>query len=158
MSDPYYPWYPGDYQRDTNDLSLIEHGAYRVLLDEYYTNKGLPSDINRLYRICKAMTPDEQTAVRTVAKRFFPENGNGALCNGRADKEILKRDAFLSEQGRKSALGVAARGLSKKQPVGSPAGQPLPSPSPSPSLTPSLSPIKNLFVDTSDEVRLASYL
>lgn len=135
MSDQYYPWYAGDYQRDTADLSLLEHGAYRVLLDHYYIHKGLPSDYERLFRITNATKKKEKTVVILIVKRFFKENGKGGLQNNRADQEIEKRDKFLKEQARKSALGVTRR-LEKKQPEGQPMGQsggePLPSPSPSP--------------------------
>ena len=140
MGDPYYPWYPGDYQRDTGDLSLTEHGAYRVLLDCYYMHRGLPEEESRLFRIAKAMTDEERDAVRTVSARFFANNGNGFLTNKRADLEIEKRDKFISEQKRKSALGVARRlALDEPtgEPTGEPEGEPLPSPSPSLSSTPS---------------------
>ena len=85
----YYERYMGDYQRDTGHLSLSEHGVYTVLLDTYYsTEKPLPPDIDRLYRLCRAMTKDEQSAVRTVADEFFPLGDDGLRHNYRADVEI----------------------------------------------------------------------
>ena len=36
MARQWYSFYPGDYGRDTGHLSLIEHGAYRTLMDHYY--------------------------------------------------------------------------------------------------------------------------
>jgi uncharacterized protein YdaU (DUF1376 family) len=35
----FYKHYLGDYARDTKGLSLIEHGAYRVLLDHNYATE-----------------------------------------------------------------------------------------------------------------------
>ena len=105
MSDPYYSWYPGDYLRDTQDLSLTEHGAYRIMLDHYYCEYELPSDCSRLYRICRAFSEDERHAVDSIANRYFKENGNGLLINKRAEIEIEKRKEFIknqSEKGKKS--------------------------------------------------------
>ena len=138
MSDSYYPFYPGDYQRDTKDLSLMEHGAYRTLLDHYYIHEVLPSDFVRLCRICGAITADEQTAVKVVSEKFFQQK-NETLINKRVEREIEKRKAFLMNQARKSRLGVKARrkptGEPTEQPTGEPPheppGQPFPSPSPS---------------------------
>lgn len=87
----FYKHYLGDYARDTGDLSMIEHGAYRVLLDHYYSTKGeMPDDVASLYRIAKAMTPAERRAVDKVADRFFRVNGDGRRHNHRADEEIQK--------------------------------------------------------------------
>lgn len=84
----WYKHYLADYQQDTADLTLIEHGAYRLLLDAYYQREGpLPSDLTILYRICHAHTRHERDAVRRVVERFT-ETLNGHLRVNRADKEI----------------------------------------------------------------------
>lgn len=98
------PWYPkdmGKYARDTGHLSLVEHGAYNLLLDYYYSkgslldlfeqcssNGQLMVDNSRAYLLCKAMTKAEQQAVDTVLKRFFPIDGKGRHRNKRADEII----------------------------------------------------------------------
>ncbi len=82
-SDGYYRWFPGDYQRDTGDLSMTEDGAYRRLLDHYYSEENLSSEPQRLYRICRAFTPEEQAAVDFVVGRFFRKENN-RLINSRA--------------------------------------------------------------------------
>jgi uncharacterized protein YdaU (DUF1376 family) len=87
----FYKHYLGDYARDTQDLALVEHGAYRVLLDHFYATKGdMPNDISGLYRIAKAFTPTERKAVDKVAEKFFPPNGDGRRHNRRAEVEIQK--------------------------------------------------------------------
>jgi len=106
MSDPYYNFYPGDYLRDTQDLSLTEHGAYRIMLDHYYCEDELPSDKERLYRLCRAFSENERKAVDVVSVKFFIENGDGKLLNKRAETEIKKRKEFIKKQsikGKKSA-------------------------------------------------------
>lgn len=86
----YYLRYPGDYSRDTGLLSLAEHGAYGVLLDHYYsTETPLPADTEKLCRLARAMSEIEQSAVASVADKFFPVGADGLRHNKRADKEIL---------------------------------------------------------------------
>lgn len=87
----YYERYMGDYQCDTAHLSLAEHGAYTLLLDVYYsTERGLPADEERLFRLCRAMTPEERQAVLSVAEQFFPIGDDGLRHNARADAEIAR--------------------------------------------------------------------
>lgn len=87
----YYERYMGDYQRDTGHLSLAEHGAYNVLLDTYYsTEQPLAADMDRLFRICRAMSRAEQDAVRAVVDEFFPLADDGLRHNVRADSEIAR--------------------------------------------------------------------
>ena len=95
MLGGYYRFYPGDYLRDTSGLSLIEHGAYNLLLHHYYSMDGcIAGEKPRLYRLCGATTPEEQRAVDYVISKFFPTN-QGRLTNNRADKEMEVRRQFL---------------------------------------------------------------
>jgi uncharacterized protein YdaU (DUF1376 family) len=116
MGDPYYPWFQGDYMRDTSDLSLAEDGAYRRLLDHYYSEEHLPADKSRLYRVCRVSSSEENAAVDFVVKRYFTVEGD-RLVNSRAEKELAKRRKFIDDQKRKSVLGHAAR-WGKEMPVG----------------------------------------
>ena len=57
----YYSHNIADYRKDTMGLSLIEHGAYRQLLDQYYLDeKPLPLDEEILYRLVNARNQDEK--------------------------------------------------------------------------------------------------
>ena len=86
----WYKHYLDDYDRDTSGLSLIEHGAYRALLDAYYQREGpLPCDRQILYRICRAQKKTEKRAVETIIGIYF-RNSDGTLKHKRADEEILK--------------------------------------------------------------------
>ncbi len=99
----FYKHFLGDYARDTKDLSLLEHGAYRLLLDHVYaTEDRLPDDRKQLYRIVGAMTPVERKAVDKVADRFFPVNGDGRRHNKRAEEEIAAARE-KSEKAKQSA-------------------------------------------------------
>lgn len=104
----YYRRYPGDYMRDTAHLSILEHGAYTLLLDVCYASgKALPADYDALYRICRAMTKPEQEAVQAVADQFFPVMAeDGLRHNPRADQELdIARESIkkMSEAGRHGA-------------------------------------------------------
>lgn len=100
-------WWIGDYLKDTSDLSLMEHGAYRLLLDHYYSTDGrLKADMVSLYRICRAMTDEEQAAVGKVVRVFFSTDAEGMLRNKKADEVLAEAKAFVkakSEAGKKGA-------------------------------------------------------
>lgn len=82
----YYPHHIGDYAKDTAHLTLLQHGAYRLLLDHVYaTEKPLPSAKAELYRICRAATKADRDAVDYVVGKFFPDG-----TNPRASEELAK--------------------------------------------------------------------
>ena len=101
----FYKHFIGDYARDTAHLSLMEHGAYRVLLDTCYaTGKPLPAAYEALYRIAKAFTAAERKAVERVADQFFPLNGDGNRHNHRADVEIAGALAYADAQAKRAQM------------------------------------------------------
>lgn len=114
----FYQHYLGDYARDTKGLSVMEHGAYRLLLDHNYaTEQPVPNDVAELYRIAGAMTPAERKAVDKVADKFFPVNGDGKRHNRRAEEEIAR----AKEKSAKAKGSAEARwGKAGAQPSGMP--------------------------------------
>jgi uncharacterized protein YdaU (DUF1376 family) len=104
MMNAWYPHYPGDYGRDTAHLSLVQHGAYRLLLDHYYaTAAPLPSEVTAIYRICRAFDDVERNAASFVLEEFFELSADG-YHNRRADAELQKRSECrqkLSQAGKK---------------------------------------------------------
>lgn len=84
----YYEHHLGDYAKDTAHLSMIEHGAYRILLDAYYTREvPLPTDRRACYKLARAQSKDERAAVDYVLQEFFFEQVDG-FHNERCDSEI----------------------------------------------------------------------
>ena len=84
----YYPHHTGDYARDTGHLTLIEHGALRLLLDRYYaTEDGIPAD--QVHRLARARSKEERAAVDAVLAEFFVLD-SGRWRNKRCDMEIAK--------------------------------------------------------------------
>ncbi len=98
----FYKHFIGDYQRDTGHLSILEHGAYRLLMDACYaTEKPLPADERRIFRLLRATEPDEHEAIRTVLAEFW-ELGTDGWTNKRATEEIAAQRE-RSEKARESA-------------------------------------------------------
>jgi len=107
----YYEHHLGDYAKDTLHLSMLEHGAYRLLLDRYYaTEKGIPAD--QAHRLARARTRDEREAVDAVLAEFFVLT-DGVWCNRRADEEVAKAQARI---GTAQANGKKG-GRPKKNPT-----------------------------------------
>lgn len=84
----YYERHLGDYAKDTKRLSMLEHGAYNLLLDEYYAKEaGIPAD--QVYRVTGARSRAERTAVDTVLKDFFVLT-DGVWIKNRVEEEIQR--------------------------------------------------------------------
>ena len=96
----YYERHLGDYAKDTGHLSMLEHGAYTLLLDRYYsTEAGIPAD--QVHRIVRARSKEEKKAVDTVLKEFFVLE-SGIWINYRAEEEIERyRDGDSEREERK---------------------------------------------------------
>lgn len=66
----------GDYLRDTEELSLLQHGVYFRLMMAYYSSgQPLPNDIPRLCRRIQATSHEERAAVEAVLVEFFRLEG-----------------------------------------------------------------------------------
>jgi uncharacterized protein YdaU (DUF1376 family) len=102
----YYQYNIADYRKDTTHLTLLEHGCYRQLLDQYYLDeKPLPADEDKLFRLFNARTEDEKQAMRNVLLDFWTKTEAGYV-QGRSDREIQtykERLEIASRAGRKSA-------------------------------------------------------
>jgi len=84
----HYPHHIGDYRKDTGHLSLLEHGAYRQLLDWYYLDEApIPRETEVVFRRLCARTDEEQKAVEIVLREFFQATEKG-WTHGRCDEEI----------------------------------------------------------------------
>lgn len=114
----YYNRYPGDYSRDTQDLSLAEHGAYALLLDYLYgTEQVLPKNPVGLYRVCRAFSKEEQAAVDSVVARFFTETADG-YTNSRAMREIETAKVRVDAARRNGAKGGRRKSETEQEPGG----------------------------------------
>jgi len=117
MGRPWYAHFPADYERKTSHLTMLEDGAYRRLLDHYYsTGMALLLDRAKLCRICRAFSEEEIAAIGRVLDEFFTEKRDG-YHNHRADEEIAeakRRIRIKVDAGKRG--GIAARGKSGRKP------------------------------------------
>ena len=84
----YYQHNIADYRKDTTHLTLLEHGCYRQLLDQFYLDeKPLPLEEDKLFRLFNARTEDEKTAIKNVINDFWTKTEDGYV-QGRSKTEI----------------------------------------------------------------------
>lgn len=112
----FYPHHIGDYAQDTRHLTLIEHGAYRALLDLYYSREApLPADVATVQRLACARAKDEREAVESVLREFFVSTTEGWMhkrCEREIDSARRKAEA-ARENGKKGG---------RRRPGGNPPG------------------------------------
>ena len=66
------PIYWGDYTKDTAGLSLQEHGAYIMLIKEYWNNGGPISDNKtRIYRSSGSQSRSEKASINFILETYF---------------------------------------------------------------------------------------
>src|SRR5882672_10982170 len=70
LSRPWMPLYIADYLRDTRHLNAAEHGAYLLLIMQYWTAGTLPNDDQRLARIT-CTSEAEWKKIRPIIEPFF---------------------------------------------------------------------------------------
>jgi uncharacterized protein YdaU (DUF1376 family) len=143
----YFPFHIGDYLSATRHLSWVEDGAFRRLLDVYYTTeKALPLELKQVWRLVLATTEDQREAVETVLVEFFEKTEAGWV-NRRADAEIdamrdkqqKQRDKAnkrwhkpAAEPGIASAMPRHADGDAAASEIDADAMPPTPTPTPTP--------------------------
>lgn len=97
MSRPWMPLYISDYLGDTRRLKTLEHGAYLLLIMEYWQRGGLPNDDAELADIA-GLDLDAWMAMRPRIVRLFQDGWR----HKRVDAELAKAEA-ISERRSSSA-------------------------------------------------------
>lgn len=101
----WYAWYPGDYASKTAQLTMVEDGAYRRLLDHYYQMNGtMVANATILLRVCRAFATDEVAAVHAALATFFVER-DGHYIHERADIELAKRQELREKRAAAGSKG-----------------------------------------------------
>jgi uncharacterized protein YdaU (DUF1376 family) len=165
MSTPWIRFYWSNWIADTAFLGHCEKGIYMSLLEVYYQHgKPLPFDLDKIYRMIRAMSPEEQKATRYILEEYFvqgTEQQDGDIIkvwrHNRCDRELshtAERLKITSERGRdaanvrwrKNAAGNAtsiapsntASNTSSNAPSNAPCNaEPEPEPEPEPEIHPS---------------------
>lgn len=102
-TDIWMPLYVADYLSSTTRLTTEQHGAYLLLIIDYWKNGRLPDDDSILSNITR-LTSDAWARHRGVLQGFF-EVSNGEWVHSRIEKEIEKSGDLKLAQIKKSILG-----------------------------------------------------
>jgi uncharacterized protein YdaU (DUF1376 family) len=116
MSAPYMPLFVSDYLSHTQHLSAAEHGAYMLLIMNYWQReKPLPADPRKLARIAR-MSDAEWAEASDSLSEFFQEI-DGAWVHKRIEEEIAKAADKIEKAKANGKLGGRPP---KKEPDGNP--------------------------------------
>lgn len=104
---PYMPLFVADYLADTRHLSAAQHGAYLLLIMNYWQRGGpLPDDDVKLARIV-GLGPREWLRHRAIISEFFSVS-DGSWAHSRIDAELSRVEA-KSLKSKKAAQASVER-------------------------------------------------
>jgi len=106
-SDPWMPFYPGDYLRDTTRLSTEQHGAYLLLILDYWTS-GPPPDNDRTLAHITRLDARRWKLCRKVLEPFF-STVSGKWTHKRIEAELERSRSFREKQQANGRLGGRPR-------------------------------------------------
>lgn len=102
------PMYWADYLADTGHLSAAEHGAYLLLIAQYWRDGGpLPDDDTKLARLVR-MRRDEWAEARAILADFFTIEG-GVWLHARIDEELSKAEDIIAKRREAGKAGASKR-------------------------------------------------
>ena len=88
----------GDYHKKAGRLSILEHGAYTLLMDACYDRERFPTK-DEAIEWCWARTADEVSAIEFVLAKFFTLE-NGVYVQPRIAEEIAAYQEMSSNNKR----------------------------------------------------------
>ena len=95
----YFEYNIKDYRADAFQLTLIQHGAYKQLIDQYYLNeKPLTLNIDDLCYELLIRGDDEKKAIVFILEKFFDKTEDG-YAHKRCDV-VIKKYKAKSNQSR----------------------------------------------------------
>jgi uncharacterized protein YdaU (DUF1376 family) len=106
-NDTWMPLYIGDYLADTSRLSTIQHGAYLLLLMDYWRNGPPLDDDDELASITK-LPLSEWKKHATKIRQFF-DSIDGRLVQKRADAERDRAGLVSKKRSESGKAGAAKR-------------------------------------------------
>jgi uncharacterized protein YdaU (DUF1376 family) len=128
------PMFIGDYLADTMRLSTEEHGAYLLLMFDYWKNGPLPDDDAVLARITR-LSADAWSNAKASVLAFFSKGEDGKLHQKRVEEEMEKARENRRKSTERAQKAAASRWKNHQKNAPSNAQALLdecPSPSPSP--------------------------
>lgn len=133
-ADIWMPIYVGDYLAATSRLTTEQHGAYLLLIMDYWKNGPLPDDDRILAQITR-MSDDAWSMSSSILRAFF-EQSNGTLVHSRIEREKAEAESNSSRNTARAKAAAEARWAKKatsnapSMPGAVPGECPSPSPSP----------------------------
>jgi uncharacterized protein YdaU (DUF1376 family) len=106
-TDIWMPIFIGDYLSATSRLTTQQHGAYFLLLMDYWKNGRPPDDDEVLAQITK-MTPDAWSNARRILLAYF-QIENGHWVQKRIEKELIDSKTRKETAVAKAKAGASAR-------------------------------------------------
>lgn len=106
-TDIWMPLYIGDYLADTARLTTEQHGAYLLLLMDYWRSGRLPDDDSVLAQITK-LTPDAWSNAKAMLKQFFSIE-DGHWVHKRVEQEIELAKTNKEKNHRRATQAAQAR-------------------------------------------------
>lgn len=107
MSTPWMPLYVADYLADTRRLSTVEHGAYMLLIMDYWRIGGLPNDDRKLARIV-GLSESEWAEIRDNIAELFQDGWTHKRIENELEKAKAKNERRV-EAGRRGGVAKAAK-------------------------------------------------
>jgi uncharacterized protein YdaU (DUF1376 family) len=101
----------GDYHKKAGRLSIIEHGAYTLLMDSCYDRERFPT-LEEAIEWCWARSPEEIAAIEFVLSKFFTLT-DGLYVQLRIEEEIAAYQAMSINNKRIAAEREDKRRLKK---------------------------------------------
>lgn len=105
--DAWMPLYVGDYLADTTRFTCAEHGAYLLLIMDYWRNGPPPDDDAILAQIARCNAADWRKVRAAVLGKFTLEDGK--LTHGRIDSELAE-----AAERKASAVAKAKQAADKR--------------------------------------------
>lgn len=122
--DTWMPLYIGDYLADTSRLTTEQHGAYLLLLMDYWRNGPPPDDEEVLASITKLSVAQWRKHASAIGRLFTSTAGNWV--QKRADSERQKASGIGGKRSASGKAGASKRwGAVHGTPDGNPDGEPM---------------------------------
>ena len=112
--DIWMPLYVADYLSATSRLTTEQHGAYLLLLMDYWKN-GAPPDNDAVLAQITRLTPDAWSNARSMLQGFFQVSA-GHWVQTRVESEMQKANHNKQSNSKRGKAGANARWNKKDAP------------------------------------------
>ena len=100
----------GDYHKKAGRLTMLEHGAYTLLMDACYDREAFPT-LQQAHDWCGTKSAEENAAVESVLAKFFTLKPNKTYFQARISEELSN----YKKKGIKNKEIALARERTKRE-------------------------------------------